>query len=70
MEYLVVSFPEERRVKINNRLMGQTNRTLELEGGRYTVTLDSPENFTPEEHQVHLRGTSLLNPATIEFCKA
>lgn len=66
-EYLVVLFPRARRVKINGQFMGMTNRKLELEGGRYEVTLGRPINFTPERLEIHLRDTSSLNPLTVEF---
>lgn len=65
-EYLVVLYPSQRRVKLNDEFMGQTNTILEIERGEYNVTLGRPMNFEPEEVQpVDLRNTSLLRPRTI-----
>ncbi|MBS3779774.1 MAG: hypothetical protein KGY41_05230 [Desulfovermiculus sp.] len=66
-EYLVVLFPRKRRVKLNNHFMGHTNTKLELEGGRYEVTLGQPINFTPESIPIDLKGTASLKPMVIEF---
>jgi len=67
MEYLVVLFPRNRRVKINGEFMGATNTKLEIEGGHYTVTLGPPNNFTPEKYDIDLRNTASLMPMVVEF---
>ena len=66
-EYLVVLFPRSRRIMINGEFMGITNTKLELERGRYEVTLGPPKNFIPEKHDVDLRNTSSLMPMTVLF---
>ena len=66
-EYLVVLFPRKRRVKLNNHFMGHTNTKLELEGGRYEVTLGPPTNFTPESLEIDLKNTASLQPMVIQF---
>jgi len=66
-EFLVVLFPRSRRVMINGEFMGTTNKKLELEIGKYEVTLGPPPNFTPEKRDVDLRNTSSLMPMTVEF---
>ncbi len=66
-EYLVVLYPNQRRVKLNDEFMGQTNTIIEIERGEYDVTLGLPINFTPEVQQVDLRNTSVLRPRTIAF---
>jgi len=68
-EYLVVLFPSRRRVKINGQIMGNTNTKLELEGGRYEVTLGPPNNFAPESQPIDLKHTASLQPMVIEFQK-
>jgi hypothetical protein len=67
MEYLVVLFPRQRRVKINGEFMGSTNKKLEIEGGPYEVTLGPPNNFDPEKIDIDLGNTSSLKPMTVEF---
>ena len=66
-EFLVVLFPRKRRVMINGKFMGDTNKKLELENGLYEVTLGPPRNFTPEKHDVDLLNTSSLMPLIVEF---
>jgi len=66
-EYLVALFPRRRRVLISGALMGTTNTKLELESGRYEVTLGPPKNFTPEKHDIDLQNTSSLTPMIVEF---
>ena len=66
-EYLEVLFPHRRAVLINGESMGETNMLLELEGGKYKVTLGPPQDFTPAQQQIDLRNTSPLTPKQVEF---
>lgn len=67
MEYLLVHFPNSRRVKIDNHYQGRTDQLIELEAGRHIVTLGPPYNFTPDERKVVLRDTNPLVPREISF---
>jgi len=70
-EYLVVKFPKPRKVLLNGAPMGNTNELLPLqEGGKYTVSLEPPPDFTPPEQDIDLRNTSALNPLEVEFQEA
>jgi hypothetical protein len=69
-EYLVVLFARTRRVMINDQFMGTTNTKLELERGRYEVTLGPPNNFKPAKREVNLRNTSSETPMIVEFDEA
>lgn len=66
-EYLVVLYPRQRRVKVNDEFMGQTNTTLEIERGEYDVALGPPMNYTPKVQKVDLRNTSSLRPRVLVF---
>lgn len=66
-EFLVVLYPTERRVKINDEFMGRTNTLLELEKGEYDVTLGPPINFKPESQRVDLRNTAAMTPMIVSF---
>ncbi len=66
-EYLEVLFPRRRVVLINGESLGETNLVLELEGGRYEVSLAPPPDFTPAKQQIDLRNTSALEPQQVEF---
>jgi hypothetical protein len=66
-EYLVVSFPQPRKVLLNGAPRGNTNELLELEGGKYMVSLEPPPDFTPTEQEIDLRNTSAMEPLKVEF---
>lgn len=66
-EYLVVLYPSQRRVKLNDEFMGLTNALIEVERGEYDVSLGPPVNFSPGIQKVDLRNTSSFRPVTISF---
>lgn len=66
-EYLVVKYRRRRRLMINDQFMGYTNKNLELEGGKYTVTLGPPDNYKPPQINIDLQGTAAMLPMIIEF---
>jgi len=70
MEYLLVHFPEPRRVLINGTDQGRTNAMLELERGTYIVTLAPPQDYKPKKRKVALKRTSPVSPLEIRFAKA
>jgi hypothetical protein len=70
MEYLLVHFPDDRSVVIDNELQGRTNETIEVEAGTHIISLKSPpENFRPGQRKVTLTGTSALTPREVSFAK-
>lgn len=70
MEFLVVLFARKRRVQIDGEFTGSTNELIELEGGKHSVSLGPPANFTPASRTVNLRNTSALTPLTVAFGEA
>jgi len=69
MEYLLVHFPETRRVLIDGVDQGRTEETLELEAGTYLVTLSPPVDYKPKKRKVALKNTSPISPLEIRFAK-
>jgi len=69
-EYLVVLFPQPRKVLLNGAPKGNTNELLTLEGGKYKVSLEPPFGFTPLEQEIDLRNTSSMNPLEVKFEEA
>ena len=69
MEYLLVHFPEARRVLIDGQDQGRTERTIELEAGTYTVTLSPSDNVKPKKRAVRLLNTSPIKPREVTFAK-
>ena len=69
-EYLVVKFDEDRGVIFNDAPGAwRTNQVLPLQAGTYTISLESPANFTPAEIKVVLKHTTVLAPKEINFTK-
>ena len=70
MEYLIVYFPEQRRVIIDSIDSGfDTNVVIETDGGHHTISLDKPLDYTPEKQEVVLEGTNVLAPQEVTFEK-
>ena len=67
MEYLLVTFPRSRRVKVDDEFNGRTGEVIELEAGSHVISLGPPPNFTPGERRISLKGTSELDPQEISF---
>lgn len=67
MQYLLVTFPEQRTVIIDDIEQGMTNEVIELEAGTHSATLQAPSDFDPEMREFILRRTSELNPKVIRF---
>jgi len=67
MEYLVVTFPRPRRVKVDDEFNGSTGEVIELEAGTHVITLGPPANFKPTERRILLKNTSELSPREITF---
>ncbi|MHB8069891.1 MAG: hypothetical protein ACYDIC_18525 [Desulfobaccales bacterium] len=70
MEYMKVLFPKSRRVLLNGEPRGYTNELLELQGGKYKVSLEPPPDFTPPEQEIDLRNTSAMEPLEVKFEEA
>ena len=66
-EYLVVLFPQRRGVLLNGAPRGYTSELLELEGGKYLVSLEPPPDFSPPVQEIDLRNTSAMEPREVEF---
>lgn len=69
MQYLLITFPEQRVIIIDEIEQGITNDVLELEQGTHTATLKGPSDFDPKMREFILRRTSELNPKVIRFEK-
>ncbi len=69
MEYLIVYFPETRRVLIDGEDQGETGETIELDRGTYVVSLSPSDDSTPKKHTVILKNTSPIRPKQVTFAK-
>jgi len=66
-EFLLVNFPESRRLVINDVEQGWTNRVVRLEAGTYDVALAGRRNFSPDFQTVTLRHTASTDPQEVTF---
>jgi hypothetical protein len=70
MEYLLVTFPEDREVLIDQEVQGRTNETIEVEKGTHSISLKTPPaDFRPRQKKIQLAQTSPLTPQEVTFAR-
>jgi len=69
VEYLIVHFPETRRVLIDGLDQGPTDQTIELAPGTYTVSLSPSDDVKPKKRRITLSKTSPIKPSEVAFGK-
>jgi hypothetical protein len=66
IQYLLVTYPEQRAVLADDAGVGFTNHTLMLPSDEYIITLDGG-GYQPASQDVVLAGTSIMKPMVIAF---
>lgn len=66
IEYLLVTFPEQRAVLADGAGVGFTNHILMLPGDEYDITLEG-NSCAPASRVVALAGTSIIKPMVVAF---
>ena len=69
IEYLLVTYPEQRAVLADGNGVGFTNHTLMLPTDEYLITLGGG-GYQPPSQDIALSGTSLVKPMVIAFTPA
>ena len=69
IEYLLVTYPEDRAVLAGGDEVGRTNRVLLLPADEYAITLDG-DGYTPASQDVVLSDTCEEKPMVIPFASA
>ena len=70
MEFLVVTFEEDRGVIINSGTGAwRTNQLLMLQAGTYTVALAGVVDYRPPEAGIVLTDTTVFTPYEVTFTK-
>ena len=69
IEYLLVTYPEQRAVLADGNGVGFTNHTLMLPTDEYLITLGGG-GYQPASQDIALSGTSLVKPMVIAFTPA
>jgi hypothetical protein len=67
MEYVFVSFKEDRAVLADGKNLGQTNQTLPIVKGHHTFTLDSQQDYHPAKVDAVIENTTAISPYKVEF---
>ena len=66
-QYVKVVFPTRRKVWVDDRLTGFTNKPFQLETGHHVFHLGEPVDYRPERREVLVTGTLPDEPMIIEF---
>ena len=66
IEYLLVTFPEQRAVLADGAGVGFTNHILMLPTDEYSITLEG-SGYEPSSQDVALVGTSMVKPMVLVF---
>ena len=67
MEYVIVTFPTDRLVYIDDEESGSTNEVLRVDAGTHVFALGNQYNFRPESRKVTVKDTTVLEPLEIPF---
>ena len=67
MEYLLVGFPQKRKVFVDGVERGWTNRVSLVEPGYHTVDLGDPGDYAPRSQGIYIGGTESTSPCIVRF---
>ena len=65
MEYVVISYPTARKVRIDGQDAGFTNDTLMVEKGHHIFDLGAPPDYQPASVQRIVQSTTSIGPLII-----
>jgi len=66
VEYLLVTYKEDRDVLADSDRVGVTNHTILLPADEYIIAL-SGDGYAPPSQTVVLAGTSIMRPRVVAF---
>lgn len=69
MEHVIVAFPTDRFVYIDDKQNGRTNTSLRVDAGSHLFDLGRLKNYEPESQIVVVSDTTVLDPQEIVFTK-
>ncbi|NNE62614.1 MAG: hypothetical protein HKN34_00900 [Gammaproteobacteria bacterium] len=67
MEYVKVTFKEDRAVIMDDQNNGRSNMVLRVGAGIHTFTLGGDKNFSPDSITCEVSGTNEFEPKVLEF---
>lgn len=70
MEYVVVSYPSDRSVRIDGQVAGRTNATLMVEKGHHVFDLGDPKDYKPPSVEKNVQETTTVTPLIVDDFEA
>ena len=67
MDFVIVTFPTDRLVYIDDDKDGSTNEVLRVDAGTHQFDLGPVANYRPASRTVMVKGTTELEPLEIVF---
>jgi len=65
MEFVVVSYPKDRKVRIDDKIAGNTNDKLMVETGHHVFDLGDPKDYKPLSVEKVVHNTTSVTPLRI-----
>ena len=65
-EFVEIEFTEKRKVYVDGRHNGYTNKILRIAEGEYTFSIEG-EDFSPSQVTKYIEDTTALKPEKIKF---
>ena len=66
-QYVKVTFPTRRKVRVDGKSAGFTNRPFQVATGVHTFHLGPKKNYKPSSRRPTVIGTTAPNPMVISF---
>lgn len=66
IEFVVVTYPLVRNVRIDGKIAGETNKTIRVERGHHTFDLGEPLDYQPTSIERSVRNTTTIRTMHIE----
>jgi hypothetical protein len=67
MKYVEIRFSKNRKVFIDNKENGETNKILRIGAGTHAFHLGEPKDYRPYEIICTIQSTTALKPEIIKF---
>lgn len=67
MGFLLVEYPTDRKVYIDDEPCGTTNTPFEVPNGRHVIDLGSLENYVPSFRRITVQSEPYEAPKTTSF---
>jgi len=66
-QYVRVTFPTDRPVRVDGQAAGFTNKEFQVEAGEHWFDLGEPRNYTPDHYVETINDTLPGDPQIIAF---